>query len=69
MDFSTRMTVAHIHYVGLSTVTAIEGLYISDLYESKIAVNSGVKKEMERLKITAKLNLSPGLNLLKCLFH
>ena len=39
MDFSTRNTIPHIHYVGLSRVTAIEGLYISDLCESKIAVN------------------------------
>ena len=39
VDFSTRNTIPHIHYVGLSRVTAIERLYISDLCESKIAVN------------------------------
>lgn len=40
VDFSTRNTIPHIHYyMGLSRVTAIEGLYISDLCESKIAVN------------------------------
>ena len=57
VDFSTRNTIPHIHYVGLSRVTAIEGLYISDLCESKIAVNPDVKKEMERLRTTAKLKL------------
>ena len=39
VDFSTRNTIPHIHYVGLNRVTAIEGLYISDLCESKIDVN------------------------------
>ena len=57
VDFSTRKTIPHKHYVGLSRVTAIEGLYISDLCESKIAVNPDVKKEMERLRTTAKLKL------------
>ena len=35
------MAIAHIHYVGLSRVTNIEGLYIYiiDLYEDKIAVS------------------------------
>ena len=39
VDFSNRNTIPHIHYVGLSRVTAIEGLYISDFCESRIAVN------------------------------
>ena len=57
VNFSTKKTVPHIHYVGLSRVTTIEGLYITDLNESKIAVHSGVEKEMERLRTTAKLDL------------
>ena len=57
MNFSTRRTIPHIHYVGLSRVTTIEGLYITDLCESKIAVHPDVKKEMERLRTSAKLKL------------
>lgn len=42
VDFSTRKTIPHIHYVGLSRVTTIEGLHITNLCESKIAVNADV---------------------------
>ena len=48
VNFTTRKTVPHIHYVGLNRVTDIKGLYISDLCESKIAFNPDVKKQMER---------------------
>ena len=57
VDFGTRKTIPHINYVGLSRVTAREGLYISDLCDSKIVVHPDVKKEMERLRTTAKLKL------------
>ncbi|XP_068731129.1 uncharacterized protein [Montipora capricornis] len=57
VNFSTRRTIPHIHYVGLSRVTIIEGLYITDLCKSKIAVHPDVKKEMERLRTSAKLKL------------
>ena len=57
VDFSTRKTIPHICYVGLSRVTSIEGLHITDLCESNIAVNADVKREMERLRTTAKLKL------------
>ena len=43
VNFDTR-AVPHIHYVGLSRVTKIEGLYITDLCEEKIAVNPHVAK-------------------------
>ena len=33
VNFSTKRTIPHIHYVGLSRVTTIEGLYIKDLCE------------------------------------
>ena len=36
VNFSTKRTIPHIHYVGLSRVTTIEGLYITDLRESEI---------------------------------
>ena len=57
VNFSTRRTIPHIHYVGLSRVTSIEGLHITDLCENKIAVHQDVKKEMERLRTSAKLQL------------
>ena len=48
VNFSTRRTIPHIHYVGLSRVTTFEGLYITDLCEDKIAVHPDVEIEMER---------------------
>ena len=57
VNFSTKRTIPHIHYVGLSRVTTIEGLYITDLCENKIAVHPDVKKEMERLRTSARLKL------------
>ena len=55
INFNTRRTIPHIHYVGLSRVTTFEGLYITDLCEDKIAVHPDVKIEMERLRTIAKL--------------
>ena len=45
-------------YVGLSRVTTIDGLYITDRCESKIAVNPAVKAQMRRLRTEAHLKLS-----------
>ena len=46
VNFSlTRRPIPHIHYVGLSRVTTIEGLYITDLCENKIVVHPDVNKE------------------------
>ena len=58
VNFSTRRAVPHIHYVGLSRVTTIEGLYITDLCEEKIAVNPHVIAEMKLLRNKRKLKLS-----------
>ena len=46
------MAIAHIHYVGLSRVTNIEGLYILLTF-----MNNDVKK-MQCFRNKAKLNLS-----------
>ena len=35
VNFNARRAIPHIHYVGLSRVTTIEGLYITDLCEEK----------------------------------
>ena len=58
VNFNTRRAIPHIHYVGLSRVTAIEGLYITDLCESKIAVTPAVKAQMQHLRTEARLKLS-----------
>lgn len=58
VNFNTKRTIPHIHYVGLRRVTTIEGLYITDLCESKIAVNSQVKAEMQHLRTERHLKLS-----------
>ena len=56
MSFNTRRAISHVHYV--SRVTTIEGLYITDLCEEKIAVNPHVATDMELLRNECKLKLS-----------
>ena len=46
-----------MHYVGLSRVTTIEGLYIIQLCEDKLAVSSEVEKHMKYLRTEGKLDL------------
>jgi hypothetical protein len=58
VNFNTRRAIPHIHYVGLSRVTTIEGLFITDLCEEKIAVNPHVAAEMKFLRNERALKLS-----------
>ena len=58
VNFNTRRAIPRIHYVGLSRVTTIEGLFITDLCEEKIAVNPHVAAEMEFLRNERALKLS-----------
>ena len=58
VNFDTKRAIPHIHYVGLSRVTTIEGLHITNLCESKIAVNPDVQTEMKRLRNSGCLKLS-----------
>ena len=58
VKFDTRRAIPHIHYVGLSRVTTIDGLFINDLCENKIAVSCDVHTEMDRLRGEGKLSLS-----------
>ena len=44
VNFATKRSIPHIHYVGLSRVTTINGLYVTDLCEDKIMVSSDVLK-------------------------
>ena len=58
VNLNTRRTIPHIHYVALSRVTTIiEGLYITDLCESKISVDPKVVQEMQLLRNECKLDL------------
>ena len=61
VNFDTRRAIPHIHYVGLSRVTTIDGLFINDLCENKIAVSCDVQREMDRLRGEGKLSLSVTL--------
>ena len=54
----TGRAIPHIHYVGLSRVTAIEGFHFTNLCESKIAVSPEVQTEMKRLRSSGCLKLS-----------
>ena len=54
---TTKKAIPHIHYVALSRVTTIEGLYITNLCESKISVDPRVVKEMQLLRNEYKLDL------------
>lgn len=47
----------HLHYVGLSRVCSMENLSILDLNERAIKTDTHVKKEMDRLRQTAKLQI------------
>lgn len=58
VNFDTRRTIPHIHYVGLSRVTTLDGLFITDLCENKIAVSCDVQTEMDRLRGEWQLFLS-----------
>ena len=55
--FGSRQSTPHMHYVGLSRVTTIEGLYITKLCEDKISVSTDIKNEMERLRAKGSLSL------------
>ena len=57
---STNRTIPHIHYVALSRVTTIEGLYITDLCEDKISVDQKSYKRNGNVK---------NRTLLETLFH
>lgn len=65
VNFGTRRrAIPHMHYVGLSRVTTIEGLYITELSEDKITVSSEVEKHMKYIRTEGKLELriSPVYN-------
>ena len=58
VNFNTKRAIPHVHYVCLSRVTTIEGLYITDLCEEQIAVNRHVVAEKVLLRNEQALQLS-----------
>ena len=58
VNLETRRAIPLIHYVALSRVTTINGLFITDLCEDKIAVSNDVQTEMQRLRTEGQLPLS-----------
>ena len=58
VNLETRRAIPHIHSVGLSRVTTINGLFITDLCEDKIAVRDDAQTEMQRLRTEGQLPLS-----------
>ena len=55
VNLEASRKIPHIHYVALSRVTTLEGLYITNLNEEKICVSSKVEEEMNRLRTSAYL--------------
>lgn len=50
VNFQTKRTPSpHIHYVGLSRLTAIDGLYITNPCEDKITVCSEIKERHHKI--------------------
>ena len=58
VNLETRRAIPHIHYVGLSRVTTINGLFITDPCEDKIAVSNDIQTEMQRLRTEGQLPLN-----------
>ena len=58
LDFTTARKEAHIHYVGLSRVTSIDGLYILNLCADKIHISNDVKSEVAKLRTERSTHLA-----------
>jgi hypothetical protein len=50
VNLKTKRPIPHMHYVALSRVTTIEGLYVTDLCENRISVDQKVVAEMRKLR-------------------
>ena len=57
VNLDTRRAFSHIHYVALSRVSLIVGLFVTDLCENKIAVDAKVVAEMKKLRTEKLLEL------------
>jgi hypothetical protein len=50
VNLKAKTPITHMHYVALSRVTTIEGLYVTDLCENRISVDQKVVAEMRKLR-------------------
>ena len=57
VNLKVKRPIPHMHYVALSRVTTIEGLYVTDLCENRISVDQKVVAEMEQLRTERRLPL------------
>lgn len=58
VDFTSSRKDAHSHYVGLSRVKTLDGLFILNLCSDKIQVSENVKTEMLQLRSERSMNIS-----------
>ena len=57
VNLKAKTPITHMHYVALSRVTTIEGLYVTDLCENRISVDQKVVAEMRKLRTERQLQL------------
>ena len=57
VDFTTTRKEAHTHYVGMSRVKSLDGLFILNLCADKISVNESVREEMSHLRTDRCMSL------------
>jgi hypothetical protein len=57
VNLKAKRPIPHMHYVALSRVTTIEGLYVTDLCENRISVDQKVVAEMKHLRTERQLQL------------
>jgi len=58
VDFRSARRQAHTHYVALSKVRTLDGLFILSLCENSIHISSDVRQEMAALRADRQLELS-----------
>ena len=58
-NLNTKRAIPHIHYVALSRVITMEGLYITDLCTNKIDVDPKVGKKMLELRTQRNFCFTP----------
>jgi len=58
VDFTSSRKEPHIHYVGLSRVRTLEGLFILNLCENKIHISENVRQEMAQLRTSRRMPIS-----------
>lgn len=69
-----KKKIDHIHYVGLSRVTQLSQVHITELNANKISVSKEVEVEMKRLRTERKMQCLPclesfGADVMKVCFH